>query len=264
MNESNSNSSNLIDTTDSLEAVGVFKGWKNFFFVIIILCLLVLQAAFWVVNTGYIKTDEPAPAADPTAATTEPAEEAEKIEAPNPTEPSEAEPPTQAAAEPNELQKAAQQVTTDSNEPAPRRKPLRFSLRMKIEHITSLIRFFNFLLIPTAILYCLTMLFSLKVSLLGRLGGINHISRAFFLSLTFVVLLLPWQRFFSGVVAGAIYTPAELLTACKRITEDGLFYKILHYLRFTGYWLLVSLILIFSQLASRRWARAILRRLEII
>jgi hypothetical protein len=55
------------------------------------------------------------------------------------------------------------------------------------------------------------MLFALKVSMLGKLGGINHISRAFFLSLVMVVLLLPWQRFFSGIVAGAIYSPAELL-----------------------------------------------------
>ena len=108
------------------------------------------------------------------------------------------------------------------------------------------------------------MLFSLKVSLLGRLGGINHISRAFFLSLTFLVLLLPWQRFFGGVVAGAIYTPGELLRWYTVETTGGIFGIIFYYLRFTGYWLLVVLLLIFAQLRSARWAKATIRRLEVI
>jgi hypothetical protein len=108
------------------------------------------------------------------------------------------------------------------------------------------------------------MLFSLKVSMLGRLGGINHISRAFFLSLAMVVLLLPWQRFFGGIVAGAIYSPAELLSRCTAAETSGIFGTVLFYLRFTGYWLLVVLLLIFSQLRSFRWAKATIRRLEII
>jgi hypothetical protein len=108
------------------------------------------------------------------------------------------------------------------------------------------------------------MLFSLKVSLLGRLGGINQISRAFFLSLVFVVLLLPWQRFFGGVVMGAMYTPGELLCRCTAAKDCGIFGTTLYYLRFTGYWLLVLLLLIFSQLRSGRWSKAILRRLEVI
>jgi hypothetical protein len=108
------------------------------------------------------------------------------------------------------------------------------------------------------------MLFSLKVSLLGRLGGINHIARAFFLSLTFAVLLLPWQRFFPGVVIGAMFTPAELQSACAKAGDYNIFATILQYLRFTGLWLLVLLLLIFSQLRSGRWAKAILRRLEVI
>ncbi len=30
----------LVDTTDSLEAIGVFKWWKNFLFVVLLLCYL--------------------------------------------------------------------------------------------------------------------------------------------------------------------------------------------------------------------------------
>jgi len=114
------------------------------------------------------------------------------------------------------------------------------------------------------VLYCLTMLFSLKISLLGRLGGINHISRAFFISLIMVVLLLPWQRLFGDVLFGAIYAPKELLTfrACGQGRE--ILGSAFYYFRFTGLWLLVMLLLIFSQIRSARWAKAILRRLEVI
>ena len=56
MNEEKNRHKDLIDTTDCLEAIEVFRGWKNFLFVIMISCLLLLQGSFWVVNTGYVKT----------------------------------------------------------------------------------------------------------------------------------------------------------------------------------------------------------------
>jgi hypothetical protein len=36
------------------------------------------------------------------------------------------------------------------------------------------------------------------------------------------------------------------------------------YLRFTGYWLLVMLLLLGAQIRSMRWAKMTLRRLEVI
>jgi hypothetical protein len=109
------------------------------------------------------------------------------------------------------------------------------------------------------------MMFCLKVSLLGRLGGINHISRAFFLSLVMAVLLLPWQRVFGEIFIGAIYVPEELLSRCGAAGgAKNIFVTALHYLRFTGYWVVVMLFLILSQLRSSRWAKATLRRLEVI
>jgi len=118
-------------------------------------------------------------------------------------------------------------------------------------------------LIPTAVLYCLTLLFGLKVSLVGRLGGINHAARAFFLALIAVVLLLPWQKFFAGIVVGAMFSPEELLDAAVAEKTDILSNAV-YYLRFIGYWLLVMSLLILSQVRGARWARAILRRLEVI
>ena len=236
MNENQAKESSLVDTTDCLEAVGVFRGWKNFLFVISLCSLLLLQVSFWLVKIGYVE-----PAGDAAAV---------------------------GAAGPDQIRKAAEKVAIDPNQPiklAP--MPEKSSLfKMTFNRLSWLIRFFNFALILAAVLYCLTMLFSLKVSLLGRLGGINHICRAFFLALVFAVLIMPWQELFPGLIFiyGATFTPAELQSACAEADNYNIFATILHYLRFTGYWLLVLLLLIFAQLRGSRWSKAILRRLEVI
>jgi hypothetical protein len=256
MNEGQEKPSNLLDTTDCLEAVGVFRGWKNFLFIIVVLCLLLLQVSFWLVNLGYVKLEE-----SKSEGSTAVVKEAEQV--------------VEAAKEPgeekSEIKEAARQVAGEANAPAEvaLQKPESqepapgFSI-ITFRRLAMLIRLFDFVLILAAVLYCLTMLFSLKVSLLGRLGGINHISRAFFLSLLGLVLLLPWQRFFAGVIVGAIYTPGELLRWYTIETSGGIFGIIVYYLRFSGYWVIVVLFLIFAQFRSVRWAKAILRRLEVI
>lgn len=246
MNENQAKPNNLVDTTDCLEAVNVFKGCKNAFFIIVILCLLLLQGAFWLVDTDCVKTGDDTKSGPPAVGTKDA----------------------------KEIEEAAKKVTGEPNQPAeaaaqkPEQQQKSPLFEITFERLAGLIRFFNFVLILMAVLYCLTMLFSLKVSLLGRLGGINHIARAFFLSLVFVVLVLPWQRFFAGVFVGVIYTPDELKDAVDGLRAaaetNGIFDTTLHYLRFTGYWLLVLLFLIFSQLSSGRWSKAILRRLEVV
>jgi hypothetical protein len=245
--------SNLVDTTDCLEAVGVIRCWKNILFIIIMLALLLLQGLFWVANIRGIGTDEPAVAVSADSSTTGAGEVAVAI--------------------PDKIKKAAKEVAPE-NVPAssqsmpvaepnePEQVKIRFSFEPKVKHITAVIQFLNFVLIPASILYCLTMLFSFKVSLIGRLGGINHVARAFFLSLLFVVLLMPWQLLFSPVFAGAMWTPVELIAACE--VQKTMWANIFFYLRFTGYWLLVLLLLLFAQLRSMRWARATLRRLEVV
>ena len=255
MNEGQNQQKNLIDTTDCLEAVGVFRAWKNFLFVIIICLVLLLQASFWLVDLGYVKSAESR--AESSVAAAEGPEQIKQA----------AEQSTEVK---TDIEKAAQQVAAGPNQPAraeqkqPKSKKTIPVFYITAKKLTSLVRFFDFVLIPAAILYCLTLLFGLKISLLARLGGINHISRAFFLSLAFVVLLLPWQRLFAGVVAGAMYTPRELLRWYTIGKAGGIFGTIFYYLRFTGYWLVVLLLLIFSQLRSSRWAKAILRRLEVV
>ena len=342
MNESQAGPNNLLDTTDCLEAVGVFKGWKNFLFIIVLLCLLLLQVSFWLVDTGCIEIDrqalgaEPAvksdvgqadePSAEPVMEeaeeitepvpesvmeepveqarpeeiaepqqqaeqeeTVEPEESAEPEQAVEPEESDQPEEPaeTEQVDEPEEMDEPEEAVepnevvepneADEPNEPAEEVSgiiglnlplalawpPTELLSGVTFGQLSWVIRITNAVLILTASLYCLSLLFSLKVSMLGRLGGINHISRAFFLSLLMLILLLPWQRIFGSMVPGAIFTPEELVKWTSAEHGDMLD-KVIYYLRFSGYWLLILLLLILSQIRSIRWGKAILRRLEII
>jgi hypothetical protein len=219
---------NMIETGDSLEAVGVFRTWKNIFFVIVLICLLLSQAGFWAVDLGFIEVPgalhaaEVAPAAVPGA-------------------------------------------TTSSTEPEDADDGLLGGLigDFDFDLFGRVIGVANGILIVAGILFALTVFFSLMVSLVGRLGGINHISRAFILSLIMAALIIPWQRLLGSNVVGVAYG-AEELVRWLDAKAGGMPNVIFYYLRFTGLWLVVILLLIMAQIRSARWSQSILRRLEII
>jgi hypothetical protein len=246
--------SNLVDITDCLEAISAIKFWKNLLFLIILLGLLLVQGSFWVMNLHLVKGDGVVlgppiggSAAESPTATDKIKEAAKQIAS-----------DSNAAAEPNTQQSL--QVGAEPNQPAP--VELTISLRLRAKHIAAIVRFLDFILIPCSVLYCLTILFALKVSLIGRLGGINHIARAFFLSLVSLVLLLPWQLMFAPVFAGAMFTPSEMIAACQAQKTDLAYVSMI--LRFTVYWLLVVLLLLAAQMRSMRWAKSTLRRLDVM
>jgi hypothetical protein len=257
MNDNLGGPSNLLDTTDCLEAVGLFKGWKNILFIVIMLCLLLLQASFWFVHTGLIKIADKSGATMPRIVLA-PAPDVNDPAGAHVAGPNEPNQPADANAGTRMETPEDTKATPDT----PRRRGF-LPFQITFEQVSWLLRFVNALLVLAAVLYCLTLLFSLKVSLIGRLGGINHVSRAFFLSLMMLVLLLPWQIVFGPAVPGALYMPSELARACAA-KPGGIFEQVLLYLRFTAYWLLIVLLLILTQLRSTRWTRAILRRLEVI
>jgi len=284
MNGNQNNQSNLVDTTDCLEAVGVCRCWKNFLAIVVILCLLLLQISFWLVDTGYVKAETFGSAQDRAVETassgTVSALSKPIIAQPAAKEldvPLELDEAKQSVEGTDTIKKAAEKVVADdpnnSKElvsakaeagagKAEKAQQKRF-FGIQMKHLNWVIRFCNFIIILAAMLYCLTLLFSFKISLIGRLGGINHICRAFFLSLIMVIFLLPWQNLFGNIVMGAIYTPAELVKWCTA-QNNGIFAAVIHYLRFTGYWLLIVLLLTFSLMRSSRWTKAILRRLEVL
>jgi hypothetical protein len=244
-----------IDTTDSLEAVEAIRGWKNSLFAITLVALIATQIIFWLASAGVIRANnvEQQSPYDPGQI--------------NPPAADEATSPAEVKAAPVFRQEGAGLV--EPNLPAiAKHKTLKNMLGF-LEHISSdnfslFITFINSVLILGAVLYCLTLLGSLQIAISGRLGGINHICRAFFLSLLFVILLLPWQKIFAGLVVGAVYGPKELLSSCVAVQSGDTFDQILYYLRFFVFWLVELMLLIFAHVRSMRWAKAILRRLEVI
>ena len=58
MGENWSTSTDMVEVTDSLEAIAVFRGWKNVFLTLLILCLLVVQGGFWLIDRGIITPEE--------------------------------------------------------------------------------------------------------------------------------------------------------------------------------------------------------------
>ena len=242
MNEGPINQSHMIETTDCLEAVGVFRGWKNFFFLMVVICLVLAQACFWLVDMKFVQIPaEATDSAEALAVSTPPAVADVAADANAPSEP-------------------AAPVETDAG-------PLGLGLLKKVNfgHLARTIDVVNGILIVTAALYCMAMFFSLMVSLIGRLGGINHISRAFFLSLIMLVLVVPWQKLLESSVIGVVYAPSDLIAWFTAESEsDSIIRTVLYYLRFSGYWMVVMLLVIMSQTRSARWTKSILRRLEII
>ncbi len=247
MNEGPVNQGAMVETTDSLEAVGVFRRWKNIFFVIVLICLLLTQAAFWLVDLKIVKTEGAAAVAAPSTP---------------------AAAPSVAPAEVNAVEKAAGKAVAGSPEattPATEKPGFLGSLsdRLNVEYLTRAIRIINGILIVAVALYAIALFFCLLISLVGRLGGIRHVSRAYFLAVIMLILVIPWQALFQSPAPGVTYTMPEMLHWMTTKSE-GLTGLILYYLRFCGYWLLFFILLLMSEVRGVRWTKSILRRLEII
>jgi len=272
--DENKKQEQLVETTDYLEAIDAMRSMKNLMFFAAVIGLLLLQCAFWLVHLGhvempaangdnicvdsklnisasvvrlpFIQLSVPAAAIDESNTPTlkeKIAQIAGKITG----EPN-------APAEPNKAD-----VKTDVNKPL---IPVK-TIKIKYRHIVIAVKILNFVVLLCTVTYTAILGMILKVSLVSRLGGISHITRAVFLGLLAVVLILPWQAAFNGVLVGAIWLPGELLASVRAVDTNEMAARIMVYLRFTGYSLLALLVLVFSQLRAARWSAASLRRLGI-
>ena len=113
------------------------------------------------------------------------------------------------------------------------------------------------------VLYCLVLLVEVKIALVGHLGGLTPASKAFFLSLLLMVLLVPWQAAFCPNVPSAIFGYDELTQHYHRVNSEPSFIAALvYYTRFSGMWLFSLLILTAAQIRSCQSQRIIKKRLE--
>jgi hypothetical protein len=229
MSDEPARTTDIVDVTDCFEAVTVFRIWRNLFFVAVLASLVLLQGAFWVTDMGWVR---PAGSA--------------------------ASDRDQAAGE-----GSGQSETGNPAAQVPPGQPEKAFLGITFIHVVRCIQLANGVLLVSALLYWLTQVFTLLISLVGRLGGMNHVSRAFFLSLVVLVLVIPWQYLGQSVLLGATFSVQELTRGLAEHSA-GFTARTLYYLRFSGYPLVVLVLLVFAHLRSIRWAKTILRRLEII
>lgn len=267
--EDHQSTHDMIDVTDCLEARDALRGMKNFCFWMMLLSLLILQGLFWLDRADWIDREpgDPAVGVSGTQAKTEPAVPAVQAAVSSvPAEEPEKTSPPQAPA--GTIEQAVQEVTEEvqaAQVPEEPKQPIDWS-RFKLPYRSGwvLVGGLNFILLFSAVLYCLVLLITLKVSLVSRLGGISHSSRAFFISLFLLVFLFPWQCLVPGVLIGAVYLPSELLCVFPAKADSSKIWLVLMYLRFVGFWVLALWLLLWSWFRSGRWYRATQRRLGIV
>lgn len=341
---------NMIDTTDSLEAVSACQSMKNFLFTLILIGLVLCQIVFWMDHFGLVTkkscsackeaaqttctsvcpeklcpsqskpqanaqnngqveaivflaaTVEPEAVqqAEPLAAEPEiienvegvvdqynnaPSDELkagkdieqaidEIVESANQAHPEPeiliekatdmmpAEIPTEDAT-PEMLEPQAPAEKTGTAEETETVNPLSL-FRISCRFAAGLVAVCNFIIVAGVILYCLSLMMCLKISLTARLGGINHITRAFFISLFLLVIVMPWQVVLPKVLIGTTWLPGELLCGAWTKADSSIFWKVMFYVRFCGLPFVTVWLLLWTQIRSGKWARATLRRLGVV
>lgn len=128
---------------------------------------------------------------------------------------------------------------------------------LTFKHVALVLGPLNIIVVLACVFYSLTILSALIVSIMGELGGLGQISRAFYLSIIMLILLLPWQAIFPPGSFGTIFTPSELARECAN-EASGTMEAWFFYMRFSGVWALTMLVLILTQWRTGRWTKAIL------
>jgi hypothetical protein len=238
------------DKKDASEAFNSFNGARNLlFWLFLLIPLLVAQAGFWTVQSG--KLDQVLIVADNETSTIETAVIAEQPEATEKPEALEDKIPT----------------ADDKNEKTeniiPEKPSHKSNLSESLEKlIQGSIKTSNYILTFVAVIYCLVLLIGMKLSLIGQLGGLADASKAFFLSLIVMVLILPWQHTISSEIHGTLFTYEELTNSYLSLanSDDPKQYA-LYYGRFVGLWGLTMLLLAAAQWRSHQAVQKIRRRL---
>lgn len=106
-------------------------------------------------------------------------------------------------------------------------------------------KFFAFV---SCLLVVLTLMFSVKLSIIGRLGGIGGFMSAFFWSLILLAMITPWQQVLAATYAsGALYNLGELTSQVARVkgtwgASAGVLEVTLFYARFAAYPIIAMLV----------------------
>ncbi len=118
----------------------------------------------------------------------------------------------------------------------------------------------KFIALAAGMLLILTTMFSVKLSLLGRTGGVAGFMGAFFWSILLWVFLIPWQQaLHTSVATGALFNIGELIEKTRPILWGGepasALERMFYYVRFLAYPLFVILLQLIVQAKFARGYR---------
>lgn len=122
----------------------------------------------------------------------------------------------------------------------------------------------KFIAVVSAGLLALTLMLGVKISLLGRLGGVAGLISAMFWSLILLAIVVPWQQIVHGQIAsGALYNLGDLVAKAKTVkaswgAEDtSLAELILYYGRFMAFPIIALLVWLVTQAKFARGCRGV-------
>jgi len=221
-----------LDRDDATEAFNAFHKARSLFFWILFLGLVMAEAAFWTVDLGYI---DPALSFSGNSQYVHQTGRSPRIiltaELPAPT----------GIPEDNQVEdKKLKQAITLAD-------IIRVSLRV------------IYMALPfAAVLYCLSLLIGMKLSLIARLGGLADSGKAFFLSLIVMVLVVPWMPAISETIPGALFNYSNLIES-YRLSREGMNYgdNVIYHGRFVGIMVFTIIILLAAQWRSRNAVKKI-------
>ena len=251
------------DKKDALEAFNSFNGAKNLlFWLFLLIPLLVAQAGFWTVQSG--RLDQVLIIADNETSAVETEAIAEKPEVSGKQEQAGTTGKNEQIPEAGKDKISSADDKDDKTETITPEEPSRKSnMGESLEKLVrGSIKTSNYILTFVAVIYCLVLLIGMKLSLIGQLGGLADASKAFFLSLIVMVLILPWQHTMSSEIHGTLFTYKELTNSyLNLVNSDDPKQYVLYYGRFVGLWGLTMLLLAAAQWRSHRAVQKIRSRL---
>lgn len=119
--------------------------------------------------------------------------------------------------------------------------------------VKSIIAICNVAVTFSAVIYCISLWMGLHLALAGRLSGLAHASKAFFLSLVFLVLAVPWQRMFNLELPGVLFTYDQVFDAYNKIRSGEEFLqRMCYYSQFVALWVIAVVVLVAAQRCSSR------------
>ncbi len=233
-----------VDRNDAYDAFKCFAAVRNWFFVLFLLIpLLLMQGGFWWVNLGQL---------DPALKASTDLSETAKVEGLKETD--------NAEADTVSMEKTTGDAAADDEQASAGKSGVADTMASVLQVLYTL---FMHIVPFAAVVYCLTLLIGMKLTLIGRLGAMADTAKAFFLSMFVMALVMPWPNVVGFDHTGVLFGYDDLVQeyTLAGTAEGNMLGQVGYYVRFTGVWFLVIVLLIMAQVRSCRSLKTIRQRI---